>query len=149
MNFKDHLTAGVITGASCGGIAHYIAQDPKMSAGAFLLGVFGGLFPDLDTKSTPTKWFARFSSVSFLFGLWQVLEKGNFIAMAFVPSLVLSLAQSGKHRGWTHSYFFPFVVCGSGAFIHSYMPLFISFALGILSHYALYSMNPLEGKNWI
>ena len=149
MNFKDHLTAGIITGASCGAGAYYLEATPKLAVACAFMGTMGGLFPDLDTGSIPTRWFARFASFIGALGIWQYFN-GNLQIMAFMPALILSLAQSGRHRGWTHSYLLPFVVVGLGYLLFpTGVFLFASFGLGILSHYALDSMNPLRRTSWM
>ena len=71
MNFKSHLiggtTASVIAGAGCLFLTGYENQWAVLSiaAGTWI----GAQLPDLDTASTPRKWFGRLGAVFVLFCL--------------------------------------------------------------------------------
>jgi membrane-bound metal-dependent hydrolase YbcI (DUF457 family) len=98
---------------------------------AFVLGgltFLGGLFPDLDTESTPSKWAARFG---VLLSLYAIFKDKTDLAVYY--SLLFMLAKSDKHRGWTHSIFLPVAISA----ISYKLNLFhygLAFSFGIYIH---------------
>ena len=125
MNFKGHLTGGMIAGGITSGVAlwsNYVRpnqesiqlflEDPLYLQGEvqtlialFITTLFMSLFPDLDTASIPQRWFFRgmFLTLTFLFFTEQM---EIFSILAFVSLLPVM----HKHRGWTHWKITPWLI---------------------------------------
>ena len=119
MNFKGHLTGGMAAGALVVAIAATVAPEAALVTGKsappwlaalaspdqplgraltlFTLTVYMALFPDLDTRSTPQKWYLR-GMFATLVALLLTGRHGAFVLTA----LLLPLPLLHKHRGWTH-----------------------------------------------
>lgn len=135
MNFYPHLAVTTIITAPILYQAHktgFLTQEEVIQCGIFAF--MGSWFPDLDTNSKPSKWYARLMvpGVPFL-----VIKEFYLEAIAIVALFVF--AKIGKHRGWTHSYWIPVLLLLvsllpglSGGFWLPY--LLIPLALGILTH---------------
>jgi membrane-bound metal-dependent hydrolase YbcI (DUF457 family) len=150
MNFKQHATLGIITGVVCGVTASQITQIDKVETFVLctIVAFTGSQFPDLDTKSTPSKWFARFAVLMWFFAVdWFDTWAVNLPLL--VPGVFLNFMQSGKHRGWTHSYFVPMGCFGLGVYFKYDFMLFASFAIGVLSHYYLDRMSLFKKSSWV
>jgi membrane-bound metal-dependent hydrolase YbcI (DUF457 family) len=149
MNFKQHATLGIITGAVCGVTASYTGtRDLEAFAVAGLTAFVGSQFPDLDTKSTPSKWFARLAVLLVIFDSFRPFYADSQIEY-YYPAVLFCFMQSGKHRGWTHSYFVPMVCFGLGVYFKYDFMLFASFAMGVLSHYYLDRMSLFKKSSWV
>jgi membrane-bound metal-dependent hydrolase YbcI (DUF457 family) len=88
----------------------------------------GGLFPDLDTHSTPSKWAAKIGvTVS------ATLIYLNHPLEAAIIGLGFMLTKCGKHRGWTHSLLLPVAVLGLS--YHQNVLIYgLGFSIGLLIH---------------
>ena len=106
MNFRGHLTGGLLAGAITASVAvttKYVSLSPEAFQhftgtplhwqgevqtliGLFLATLFMALFPDLDTASVPQRWFFRgmFVLLAFLFFTRQM---ELFAILAFVSLL--------------------------------------------------------------
>lgn len=114
MNFKGHITGGVITGTALVGSAVLLSgplsipAPPLVLAEIFGIAVFFSLFPDLDISSIPQRWFFRAIFVLLLvLGYYEKFEEATLLALVSITPLL------DHHRSWTHSIFsvllFPFV----------------------------------------
>lgn len=150
MNFKGHLTGGVVTGglvavataALATGdwatgdwaavsfteavphvtgatvplwLATLTSPDQPLARAfiLFALTVSMALFPDLDTRSTPQKWYLR---VMFL-ALVALLLTGRHDGF-ILTALLLPLPLLHKHRGWTHWKITPWLFVFTLATLH-------------------------------
>ncbi|MDH4224401.1 MAG: metal-dependent hydrolase [Deltaproteobacteria bacterium] len=116
MDFKGHSNGGILAGSLSVAVGvntgfldlqgpnleHFInspldSGDFKSMVAVFVTGWFMAVFPDLDTTSTPQKWFIR---VMFaLLGLVFLADRMDlFVVLAFASLLPLL----HHHRGWTH-----------------------------------------------
>ena len=63
MNFKGHLTSGVVVGVgiAVGAVDYGYIDGDDLQTQAAVAGttLFFALFPDLDTSSVPQRWFFR------------------------------------------------------------------------------------------
>ncbi|MBU2648771.1 metal-dependent hydrolase [bacterium] len=141
MNFKAHATGAVFASIATTSFFVLEADLPiEYSWIPFLATTAGGLFPDLDTKSTPSKWVARIGFVStflmILIGVWQNLTE--LILLAAVMGCVFFLLKSFKHRGITHKYWIPGALIGlsfSLLYLTDFVPVIMSsVGLGIVVH---------------
>ncbi len=112
------------------------------ATGIVLFGLFGSLFPDTDTHSKGKNFIY---SLLFLVDISLIYRK--LYQFAAYLGLLSMLPALGHHRGWTHSWLamflvgmpiliIPSVVLGSNH-VGSYIPLYLSFTLGYLSHLVL------------
>lgn len=96
-NFKGHNIAGTIAATVSGGVGYLTFPLPMALAGALATYLFA-LFPDLDTKSTPSKVFyggiLLLLGVLYFQGLYQQATKVAIVAI--VPQIL-------THRGFLHS----------------------------------------------
>lgn len=136
MNFPQHIQGAIVAGVAVGALAVVTGQvEPTMAEleefvrnpmeeggdlrrllSAAFLAWFMGLFPDLDTGSTPQKYYFRIMFV-FLIGLYIMgdLEILALVSIAgFAPML-------HKHRGWTHWLITPWVFGFLIAVTHEYL----------------------------
>ncbi len=123
IDYKNHLNGALLTGAAVGLIAIFGEQiNFKLNSMAefirtpwnagevrslfslFLLTVFMGLFPDLDIRSRPQKYYARFMVILLLsfFILGELKLLALVAILAFLPLI-------GTHRSWTHHWLVPFI----------------------------------------
>ncbi|OGH01708.1 MAG: hypothetical protein A2600_06385 [Candidatus Lambdaproteobacteria bacterium RIFOXYD1_FULL_56_27] len=122
MNFKAHLTGGVLVGFGCvaGATALGWLQPEQMNLDRpwggpegvkglllFTATLAMSLFPDLDQASKPQRWYYRAVFV-LLVALFVGKQFPLFAAVTFFSLLPLT----HKHRGWTHSWVAPLVVFG-------------------------------------
>jgi len=87
----------------------------------------GGLFPDLDIHSTPSKYAARAGAVSSLFLL------NSNPKLAAVIGILFMLTKVDKHRGWTHNPILPILLVFAGNH-YGYFHQSLAFGLGIYAH---------------
>jgi hypothetical protein len=93
-----------------------------------LLFFMGGLFPDLDTHSTPSKWAARVGVIISAFLIYK-----NLPLYAALIGIIFMLTKVGKHRGWTHS----ITLCIALSLLGRYIGIGLysyAFSGGILTH---------------
>ena len=109
MKFKYHLAGSCIVAAASAGILY--AMDTDISPNTLILCsvavILGGNFPDVDTKSTPSKIYALMIVLTF-----PILYYTGMIWywIAFLAPFIA--AQMSKHRGWTHSVWFVLSLVG-------------------------------------
>lgn len=125
MNFKGHVTGGIIVGTllaasalalneplnniSLGGIplGDSTLGDPSLNmfAALILLGkifavtLFFSMFPDLDISSIPQRWFYR-----ALFIILLVMAYKEFYEEATLLALISITPLLDHHRSWTHHF---------------------------------------------
>ncbi len=142
--YKAHIGAGLVTGCLClAGAVHlgYLAREPLPLAG--LLGFFalGALFPDVDTDSVGKRLFYSILLAADLFLLFQ--RRYEWAAWTGLFAILPGVAH---HRGWTHTWwamlvaplpilFLPALI--ADAPWRTFLPLYLAFAGGYLSHLAL------------
>lgn len=138
MNFKGHVTGGTISGGVLVAAVYYTNQNIPIESGIFdvvknignqlpyfeqalkggflfIITLFMSLFPDLDTHSTPQKWYIRFS-LGFLLFLYLMKQIDWFIIYA----LMFPLPMIHKHRGWTHWKLTPWIISFLLIFLFEY-----------------------------
>ncbi|MCK5609264.1 metal-dependent hydrolase [Candidatus Pacearchaeota archaeon] len=149
MNFAGHAIGSSIISIGAVGITTAISPEtePKTLAIIAVCIILGGLFPDIDTASIPSRWYSILMCISLPI-FWHYDMPWHWIAV-LIPYVA---AKSFRHRFWTHSINLPFVLLfltNAGQFITIAMPdsmmtvkLYIQdfqfeiicFALGIVSH---------------
>lgn len=84
--------------------APWVAGEVRTLTSIILLTIFMGLFPDLDIRSRPQKYYARIMVVLLLsFFILGELKLLAFVAiLAFLPLI-------GTHRSWTHHWTVPLI----------------------------------------
>ncbi|MEQ9366551.1 MAG: metal-dependent hydrolase [Leptospirales bacterium] len=116
MNFPQHIKGAVLAGAAVGVLAiasgqvdveadslaefvrNPLAEGPfRKLFGLCILAWFMGLFPDLDTGSTPRKFY--FHGVIVILAALYIVSELRLLAFVAIASLAPMLH---KHRGWTH-----------------------------------------------
>ena len=152
MNFHGHAIVSSIIAAGVVGITTTISPEtePKILAIIAVCIILGGLFPDIDTASIPSRWYAIIMCLS-LPVFWHYDMPWHWIAV-LIPYVA---AKSFKHRSWTHSVNLPFALLFltiAGQLITIAMPdnlmtikfyiqdfqfEIICFALGVSSHILL------------
>lgn len=144
MNFEFHSVLGASTAGITSLAVFVITKDSSVSLLCAGIVFLMSLFPDLDTASKPSRYFAIFClSVSIVL---MIFEQYYYISMICIPFLCMKV---GKHRGWTHKYTLPlgFLII---AYIFPNVDLiWISFSIGLITHYACDGMSPIIKKNWI
>ncbi len=144
MNFKAHATAGATTAGVVSLSALVLTGDNHVSLLCGIIVFLMSLFPDLDTASIPSRYFAIGSLVvSVILMSFQEYYYCSLIGMSFLCMKV------GKHRGWTHKYTLPLGFILVSYFFPNYDLILISFGVGLVTHYACDGMNPMKRKNWI
>lgn len=103
MNFKGHITGGIIAGATLTVSAVALGEPlglpapPWVLAQIFAVTVFFSLFPDLDISSIPQRWFFRGIFVLLLvLGYYEYYEEATLLALVAITPLL------DHHRSWTH-----------------------------------------------
>lgn len=106
MNFKGHITGGLISGTILA-TATFIGNgssglfDPLKSVfSVYGITVFFSLFPDVDISSIGQRWFYRAVFILLLYLGYQ-----KYYEIATLASIIAITPILGHHRGWTHSYF--------------------------------------------
>jgi len=117
MNFKGHLTAGIVTGFAVSGLASLFSPvTPWAIFQLTTIATLFALFPDLDTSSIPQRWFYR-----CVFVLLVILSIQGKYQLAALFAIVALMPILSTHRGWTHS---PLAACLSPfvfAFFYEYL----------------------------
>lgn len=135
MNFPGHIRGAIVAGAAVGTLAiasgqveldaqafdefvrNPLAEGPvRKLCGLMLLAWFMGLFPDLDTGSTPRKYYFH-GILVVLVALYLVneLQLLAFVAMAALAPML------HKHRGWTHWWITPWLLSAAFALALEYL----------------------------
>jgi hypothetical protein len=144
MNFKAHATAGLTTAGFTSLAVFALTQDNGVSLTCAGIVFLMSLFPDLDTASKPSRYFAIIAlTTSLILMYYQQYYYVSLIGMSFLCLKV------GKHRGWTHKYSLPLGFLITSYIFPNFDLIWISFAVGLCVHYACDSMSPLKLKNWI
>jgi len=107
MNFHGHAIGSSIIAAGAVGISIAInpETEPKTLAIIAFCIILGGLFPDIDTASIPSRAYAIIMSLSLpVFWHYDVPWLWIFILIPYVA------AKSFSHRKWTHSVNLPFIL---------------------------------------
>jgi hypothetical protein len=101
MNFKAHLTGGVITATAVTSLSYILlgGRDNPISYTEvlFFSCLFMSLFPDLDTASIPQRYF--YTSLLVIIPYTYLKLPPDYL---FVLSMLSVLPLVHKHRGWTH-----------------------------------------------
>lgn len=101
MNFKGHVIGSTIAAVGLTGVA--VAVDTSLSTKDIALIVpmviLGGNFPDIDTESKPSRYYAIGMTITF--AIFSFL--GMYIH-GLMPVIPFTAAKIFKHRGWTHSF---------------------------------------------
>lgn len=116
MNFKAHLSISTASAAVLTGIAYTLdtglsEQDVALIAPMVVLG---GIFPDVDTESIPSRWYAIIMSL-LLPVFWYFDMPWHWIAV-LVPYMA---AKMFPHRNWTHSGLLVLVLIFSSAIVEA------------------------------
>lgn len=118
MNFKAHLSGGILIGTGVVGAAvanqHFgTGTETQLTTLVLCFGTAVGfaLFPDLDISSIPQRWFYRLVMVSLLvLGYHQEFELATLLGIIAITPVL------DHHRGWTHNplaaIFFPLILVG-------------------------------------
>jgi hypothetical protein len=99
-NFKTHaitgLSSAIAITISCiyYGIIGGFSQLKIVATAIF----FGSLFPDVDTKSTPTRLYA----IGLIIATGYLFYIDLDFKLILIPLIPFLFAQAGIHRGWTH-----------------------------------------------
>ncbi len=115
MNFKGHVTGGVVTGVAVTTSAMVLSgpvgipAPPLVLAQVFAVTVFFSLFPDLDISSVPQRWFFRAIFLTLLvLSYYGYYEEATLLALVAISPLL------DHHRSWTHNvlsvWIFPFIL---------------------------------------
>ena len=144
MNFREHAIGGVSASLVAGVGMLYFTGDPTLSVFSAVTAMAGALSPDIDSASIPSRWFARFGILVSVILMWAGKYKE-----ASISGIIYMAFSAGRHRGWTHSWWFA-IACFASAFLaYNRIPLpyigvlpiyFIlaaSFGLGLCVHYLL------------
>lgn len=106
MNFRGHVTGGIITGVALATSAVTLSEPLGIAAPPLVLGqifavtVFFSLFPDLDISSIPQRWFFRAIFILLLIlGYYEYYEEATLVALVAITPLL------DHHRSWTHNIF--------------------------------------------
>ncbi len=106
MNFKGHITGGIITGAAITATAILLSgplaipAPPLVLVQIFAVALFFSMFPDLDISSIPQRWFFRGVFVMLLLlSYYDRYEEATLLALIAITPLL------DHHRSWTHNVF--------------------------------------------
>lgn len=109
MNKDAHLIGSCVISAASTGILYY--TDTNTSTNTLILCaiavILGGNFPDVDTKSVPSKIYALMIALSF-----PILFYVGMFWYWFAFLVPFIAAQIWSHRSWTHSMKFIFALVG-------------------------------------
>ena len=130
MKYRAHLTGGAAAGtvallltAGSGALSAPPASLTEFTAhpgvalggGVFLTAWLMALFPDLDTRSIPQKWYLRCVALGTIGAL--LADRGDWVAVIALAALLPLLH---KHRGWTHWKLTPWVLALLAALLAEY-----------------------------
>lgn len=118
-NFKGHRNAGIVAGVAVGiglGITKLrfgIEVDNTIIVIAMGATFLFALFPDIDVKSTPSKWF--YWAVAITLGYCYYIEQH---AVGNLLGLISIIPQLTKHRGIFHSRLTAIILPASIFYLH-------------------------------
>lgn len=142
MNFPAHAKAGCWTALTAAVTSFLVRNDLRFSALAGALCFIGAVLPDLDTESIPSRWAARFGVAVSCFCIYT----GKLLP-AVIVGLLFFAVKSTAHRSWTHSYFLPCLCIALGVWHGNF--LYVAFGIGLICHYVVDSLSPLDSRNWV
>lgn len=114
-DFKTHvLGAAVVSGVVATGMAMVSAASPQMIVGYFMLGVVGGVLPDIDSGSSiPTRIaFTLVSVLGAFIAVFYFASQLSLLELVLLGALTYGLVRHGlftlfacftRHRGVIHS----------------------------------------------
>jgi uncharacterized metal-binding protein len=108
MRFESHLTFATVTALASPFIAHKLGlylslNDLIQLIPSIILG--GAISCDIDTNSKASRYYGIFGILTTLYCFYA----GNYFhpLIIWIPFI---LAKTGKHRGFTHSWFLPAII---------------------------------------
>lgn len=126
MNFKAHLATATVFSIGIGyATIHYNLVTISNLKTVIPAVVLGGLWPDTDTKSIPTKLYCLFLLIASIY--WYAQGTTGYTLLFLIPFLA---AQIDKHRGWTHSLYLPPILFFSALIVNYLDRHFISMGYG-------------------
>jgi len=163
MLFKGHLIGATAVSATIPILTYLLKIQASFSdiLSAMIGVVLGGNFPDTDTESVPSRYYAI--GLLIASGYWYYVGTPEYIWFPLVPFLA---AKISTHRGWTHSYwlavilfflpnimhFVVFVLPPWGLIISDFVTrnyiLIQGFSLGLIVHSLLDKRFPWDKKSW-
>ena len=142
MNFKGHLTGGIISSLIVGGVGVYFHMPPPLIVGGCILSVVGALYPDMDIKSRSSIIVTLICLM--LAGLMYLV--GDIRGVVLITLLAI-IPNCFPHRGPMHSYLVGFIVsCVTLLICNKYLGIdklngniyiCLAFYLGYVSHLVL------------
>lgn len=123
--------------------------------------ILGGIFPDVDTESKPSRYYAIGLLVASIY--WYYAGTPEYIWFPLVPFLA---AKISTHRGWTHSYllavilffspnimhFVVFILPPGGLLISNFVTrnyiLIQGLSIGLIVHSLLDKRFPWDRRSW-
>lgn len=146
MNFKGHIIGSAVVAVALPVVARMLDVPLTDQQIAYMIPatILGGNFPDLDTQSVPSKFYAIVGLIASVY--FMLIRKWEYAAFVMVPFFV---AKMGKHRGWTHSYFVPAGFLAGGYFFPQYNFILSAFAVGHIVHLILDSIWIWKRKSWV
>ncbi len=101
MNYHGHLIGSSLVSAVAVGISIAVNPEiePKTLAIIAVCIILGGLFPDIDTASLPSRWYSILMALSLPVFFYYDMP-WHWIAV-LIPYVA---AKSFPHRKWTHSW---------------------------------------------
>lgn len=163
MNFKAHLIGSAAVSTSIPIMAFILKAQVSFSdiLSAMIGIILGGIFPDVDTQSKPSRYYAIGLLISSVY--WWNAGTPEYIWFPLIPFL---LAKISVHRGWTHSYwlavilffspnimhFLVFILPPWGIMISDFVTrnyiLVQGFSIGLIVHSLLDKRFPWDRKSW-
>jgi len=143
--YQGHLAGGLffgIMGLVGAILLGWLVFDPLIASGLLGFCLLGALFPDVDTNSKGQNlYYAVFVVVDL-----GLIMLGHYVWAAWF-GLFSMLPAVGSHRGWTHTWWamllvptpillIPLFIKGGEVMAH-FLPFYIAFAAGYLSHLIL------------
>lgn len=163
MNFKAHALVAVSVSTTIPIMAFILKAQASFSdiLSAMIGIILGGIFPDVDTQSKPSRYYAIGLLIASIY--WWNSGTPEYIWFPLVPFL---LAKISKHRGFTHSYwlavilffspnimhFLVFILPPWGILISDFVTrnyiLVQGFSIGLIVHSLLDKRFPWDRKSW-
>ncbi len=118
MKFKSHLVGSILVAASFPFFAEEAGVNLSINDLTLMLPaiVMGGNFPDIDTASKPSRYYAIIGA--FLTVYWIYTGNFEYIWLIWIPFIA---AKMFKHRSFTHKLWFPLAIM--------FLPIIIDFAM--------------------
>lgn len=163
MLFKGHLIgSATISLAFPVSVFLFKIQTSLSDVLSAMIGVIlGGIFPDVDTESKPSRYYAIGLLIASVY--WWGVGTPEYIWFPLVPFLA---AKISKHRGFTHSYWLAVILFFLPNIMHftmfilppwgmkaSYFVtrnyiLIQGFSLGLIVHSLLDKRFPWDKRSW-